>query len=168
MGEFNPKKRLVQEVLKLFKTKGDISKQITGGSHKPTSFFGSEGIKVRKQIDALGKRQGMDAEGNIHLVRDPKNVIKEQKFSGVSNVGEDVDELQDTVHLLRKSEHELRELGPFADELGSVPKKLKKTAKKDIEEIKESTKDFIKNFGGSEEFRKQKRAFEKAMESFRN
>ena len=85
---------------------------------------------------------------------------------GVETVKEDVKDLKEIVDykrdLIGRKNPRIR---------GFKKEKLEEAIESQIREQKEykqSTKDFIENFGGSAEFRKWKKAFEKSLQGFDN
>ena len=151
-------------VMSLFKTEGDKSKLLSGGDN--TGFFSRKGIAMRDAI-----RRGSiieETKKGLIIQRDDlaRNRLKDKKFSGVETVKEDVKDLKEIVDYKR-------------DLIGRKTRRIRGFKKKKLEEeiksqtreqefTKQSTKDFIENFGGSAEFRKWKKAFERSLQGFDN
>jgi len=99
------------------------------------------------------------------------NRLKEKKFMGVETVKEDVKDLKEIVDykkdlIKRRSPSRLKPLERTqADE---VLEQAIEGQTREQKFTKQSTKDFIENFGGSAEFRKWKKAFERSLQGFDN
>ena len=162
MGWINKKK--FDLVMSLFKEKGDKSKLLSGISD--TGFFSRKGIAMR---DAL--RRGTiieETKKGLQIIKEDVagNKAKARKFMGVESVKEDVKDLKEIVDykrdLIGRKNPRIR---------GFKKKKLEEAIEsqtREQEEYKQSTKDFIENFGGSAEFRKWKKAFERSLQGFDN
>jgi len=172
MGWIDKKK--LDLVMSIFRQGGDKSKLLTGGDN--TGFFSRKGIAMR---DAL--RRGSiieESEDPISLKRliiqrddVAGNRLKEKKFMGVETVKEDVKDLKEIVDykkdlIKRRSPSRLKSLERTqADE---VLEQAIESQTREQKFTKQSTKDFIENFGGSAEFRKWKKAFERSLQGFDN
>ena len=162
MGWFDKKKRDL--VMSIFKGEGDKSKLLSGISD--TGFFSRKGIAMR---DAL--RRGTiieETKKGLQIIKEDVagNKAKARKFMGVESVKEDVKDLKEIVDykrdLIGRKNPRIR---------GFKKKKLEEAIEsqtREQEEYKQSTKDFIENFGGSAEFRKWKKAFERSSQGFGN
>ena len=151
-------------VMSIFKEEGDKSKLLSGMSD--TGFFSRKGIAMR---DAIRRGSIIDEtkKGLIIQRNDVAgNRLKEKKFMGVESVKEDVKDLKEIVDYKRDL------IGRKSPRIrGFKKEKLEEAIKsqtREQEEYKQSSKDFIKNFGGSAEFRKWKKAFERSLQGFDN
>ena len=162
MGWIDKKK--LDLVMSIFRQGGDKSKLLSGISD--TGFFSRKGIAMRDAI-----RRGSiveETKKGLIIQRDDVagNRLKEKKFMGVETVKEDVKDLKEIVDykrdLIGRKNPRIR---------GFKKKKLEEAIEsqtREQEEYKQSTKDFIENFGGSAEFRKWKKAFERSLQGFDN
>ena len=151
-------------VMSLFKTEGDKSKLLSGGDN--TGFFSRKGIAMRDAI-----RRGTiieETKKGLQIIKEDVagNKAKARKFTGVESVKEDVKDLKEIVDykrdLIGRKTRRIR---------GFKKKKLEEAIEsqtREQEEYKQSTKDFIENFGGSAELRKWKKAFERSLQGFDN
>ena len=162
MGWFDKKKRDL--VMSIFKGEGDKSKLLSGISD--TGFFSRKGIAMR---DAL--RRGTiieETKKGLQIIKEDVagNKAKARKFMGVESVKEDVKDLKEIVDYKRDL------IGRKSPRIrGFKKKKLEEAIEsqtREQKEYKQSTKDFIENFGGSAEFRKWKKAFERSLQGFDN
>ena len=162
MGWIDKKK--LDLVMSIFRQGGDKSKLLTGGDN--TGFFSRKGIAMRDAI-----RRGSIVEKTkkgLIIQRDDVagNRLKEGKYMGVESMKEEAEQLKEIVDykrdLIGRKNPRIR---------GFKKKKLEEAIKsqtREQEEYKQSSKDFIKNFGGSAEFRKWKKAFERSLQGFDN
>jgi len=151
-------------VMSIFKEEGDKSKLLSGMSD--TGFFSRKGIAMRDAI-----RRGTiieETKKGLQIIKEDVagNKAKARKFTGVESVKEDVKDLKEIVDykrdLIGRKTRRIR---------GFKKKKLEEAIEsqtREQEEYKQSTKDFIENFGGSAEFRKWKKAFERSKQGFDN
>jgi len=151
-------------VMSIFKGEGDKSKLLSGMSD--TGFFSRKGIAMRDAI-----RRGTiieETKKGLQIIKEDVagNKAKARKFTGVESVKEDVKDLKEIVDykrdLIGRKTRRIR---------GFKKKKLEEAIEsqtREQEEYKQSTKDFIENFGGSAEFRKWKKAFERSKQGFDN
>ena len=151
-------------VMSIFKEEGDKSKLLSGMSD--TGFFSRKGIAMRDAI-----RRGTiieETKKGLQIIKEDVagNKAKARKFTGVESVKEDVKDLKEIVDykrdLIGRKNPRIR---------GFKKKKLEEAIEsqtREQEEYKQSTKDFIENFGGSAEFRKWKKAFERSKQGFDN
>ena len=151
-------------VMSIFKGEGDKSKLLSGMSD--TGFFSRKGIAMRDAI-----RRGTiieETKKGLQIIKEDVagNKAKARKFTGVESVKEDVKDLKEIVDykrdLIGRKNPRIR---------GFKKKKLEEAIEsqtREQEEYKQSTKDFIENFGGSAEFRKWKKAFERSKQGFDN
>ena len=162
MGWFDKKKRDL--VMSIFKEEGDKSHLLHGGWNK--GFFSRKGIAMRDAI-----RRGSiveETKKGLIIQRDDVagNRLKERKYMGVESMKEEAEELKEIVDYKRDL------IGRKNPRIRGFKKKEREEAIKsqtrEQEEYKQSSKDFIKNFGGSAEFRKWKKAFERSLQGFDN
>ena len=156
-------------VMSIFKEEGDKSKLLSGMSD--TGFFSRKGIAMRDAI-----RRGTiieETKKGLQIIKEDVagNKAKARKFTGVESVKEDVKDLKETVDykkdlIKRRSPSRLKPLERTqADE---VLEQAIESQTREQKFTKQSTKDFIENFGGSAEFRKWKKAFERSLQGFDN
>jgi len=172
MGWIDKKK--LDLVMSIFRQGGDKSKLLTGGDN--TGFFSRKGIAMRDAI-----RRGSiveETKKGLIIQRDDVagNRLKDKKFMGVESVKEDVKDLKEIVDYKRDLQDSLKN-SPQEFFHGLPVKKshtktrIERAIESQIREqkfTKQSTKDFIENFGGSAEFRKWKKAFERSLQGFDN
>ena len=129
-----------------------------------------EGIKKIR-----GQEKSKLFTGNMENILKREKIIHE-KFWGVKGIKESADELKLIVDSKRDLQDTLK--NPPQEFFHGLPVKkshtktrIERALKEEIksqEERKQHSKDFIKNFGGSTEFRKWKKAFERSKQGFDN